>query len=162
MWTPPIETAIAGWQSTGVFPFPSLQLYPAPMPHLYTAGELRLMYYAANLYHQQTAIDNSCADWARHIPTLVKLDITNGNQLIRFPSIFEISATSPYVMHALLAFAAMHIGIFTSCRLVGKMVLEYRQSALIGLRNAIETFSRETSDAILGASIVLSWQATDL
>jgi hypothetical protein len=68
-------------------------------------------------------------------------------------SIIKIGATNSYVMHALLAFSAMHIAWLTDCPLVGV--------ALKGLQEAISSFSRETSDAILAASLVLSWQATD-
>ncbi|OAA40380.1 hypothetical protein BBO_05964 [Beauveria brongniartii RCEF 3172] len=41
------------------------------------------------------------------------------------------------------------------------MAIEHRSIALSGLHTAIDTFSRETSDAILAASLVLSWQAND-
>lgn len=64
-------------------------------------------------------------------------------------------------MHALLAFSAMHIAFLTDCRLVGNMAFEHRGIALSGLHAAIGSFSRETSDAILAASLVLSWQASD-
>ena len=76
-------------------------------------------------------------------------------------SLLRIGATTPYVMHALLAFSAMHIAFITDCPLVGSMAFEHRGIALSGLHEAIGTFSRETSDAILAASLVLSWQATD-
>ncbi|UNI22392.1 hypothetical protein JDV02_008284 [Purpureocillium takamizusanense] len=145
MWTPQIEAAIGEWQATGVFPFPSLGVYPAPMPHMYPVEDLRLIYHVASLYHQLASIDaNNFTLWTRHIPTLLR-----------------IGATTPYVMHALLAFSAMHIAFLTDCPLVGSMAFEHRGIALSGLHEAINSFSRETSDAILAASLVLSWQATD-
>jgi hypothetical protein len=64
-------------------------------------------------------------------------------------------------MHALLAFSAMHIAFLTDCPLVGSMAFVYRGNALGGLQEAITSFSRENSDAVLAASLVLSWQATD-
>lgn len=64
-------------------------------------------------------------------------------------------------MHALLAFSAMHIAFLTDCPLVGSMAFVYRGNALGGLQEAITLFSRENSDAVLAASLVLSWQATD-
>ncbi len=64
-------------------------------------------------------------------------------------------------MHALLAFSAMHMAYLTHCPSVGIMESEHRGIDLNGLQVAIGTFSRETSDAILAASLVLSWQATD-
>lgn len=77
------------------------------------------------------------------------------------PSLLRIGATTPYVMHSLLAFSAMHIAFLTDCPLVGSMAYEHKGIALKGLQEAIGSFSRETSDAILAASLVLSWQATD-
>ncbi|KAK5995888.1 Zn(2)-C6 fungal-type transcription factor afumD-like protein [Cladobotryum mycophilum] len=145
MWTPQIEAAINEWQRTGMFPFPSLGIYPAPMPQMYSYEDLRLIYHVAALYNQLAAIDaNNFTLWTRHIPTLLR-----------------IGATTPYVMHALLAFSAMHIAFLTDCPLVGSMAFEHRGIALSGLHAAISTFSRDTSDAILAASLVLSWQATD-
>jgi hypothetical protein len=76
-------------------------------------------------------------------------------------SIIKIAATNPFVMHSLLAFSAMHIAWLTDCPLVGNMAYEHRGVALKGLQEAIGSFSRETSDAVLAASLVLSWQATD-
>jgi hypothetical protein len=81
--------------------------------------------------------------------------------LTRRRSIIQIGATHRYVLHALLAFSAMHITFWNECPMVGNMVYEYRGIALKGLHEAIGCFSRETSDAVLAASLVLSWQATD-
>lgn len=64
-------------------------------------------------------------------------------------------------MHSVLAFSAMHIAFLTDCPIVGNMAYEQRGEALKGLQEAIGSFSRDSSDAILAASLVLSWQATD-
>ncbi|KAL9561288.1 hypothetical protein ACKAV7_014643 [Fusarium commune] len=145
MWTPQIEVALIEWQRTGIFPLPCLGLYPTPRPHLYSLEDLRLIHHLATLYCELGTIDaNNFTLWTRHIPTLL-----------------QIGATTPFVMHALLAFSAMHIHFLTDCPLVGGMVYEHRGVALKGLQEAINLFSRETSDAILAASFVLSWQATD-
>lgn len=145
MWTPEIEATIVEWQRTGVFPFPTLDIYPSPIASHYSVEDLRLIHHIAALYHQLAAMDaNNFTLWTRHIPTLLR-----------------IGATTPYVMHALLAFSAMHIAFLTDCPLVGGMAFEHRGIALAGLHEAIGTFSRESSDAVLAASLVLSWQATD-
>lgn len=78
-----------------------------------------------------------------------------------FNRILKISATQGYVMHALLGFSAMHIAFLTDCPIVGNMAYEHRGIAFKGLQEAIGSFSRENSDAVLAASLVLSWQATD-
>lgn len=145
MWTPEIETALAEWQATGIFPFPEMGIFPTPMPQLYSLEDLRLIHHAASLYTELARIDaNNFTLWTRHIPTIL-----------------QIGASTPYVMHALLAFSAMHIAFLTDCPLVGSMAFEHKGVALSGLHEAIGSFSRETSDAILAASLVLSWQATD-
>jgi len=41
------------------------------------------------------------------------------------------------------------------------LAYQHRGSALKGLQEAIGAFSKENSDAVLAASILLSWQATD-
>ena len=69
MWTPQIEAAIGDWQATGVFPFPSLAIYPAPMPHMYSVEDLRLIYHVASLYHQLASIDaNNFTLWTPPYP----------------------------------------------------------------------------------------------
>ncbi|KAK4104777.1 hypothetical protein N658DRAFT_188789 [Parathielavia hyrcaniae] len=145
MWTPEIEATIEQWRRTGVFPFPSLGIYPAPAPELLTLEDLRLIHHVASISHQMQELDtNDFTLWTRQIPTII-----------------SIGATHRYVLHALLAFSAMHLAYLTGCPAVGNMAYEHRGIALKGLQEAISTFSRGTSDAILAASLVLSWQATD-
>lgn len=145
MWTPEIEAAIEQWQRTHVFPFPDLNIYLAPDPQFLSVEEMRLIFHVASISHQLGAIGaNGFTLWTRQIPTILR-----------------IGATHRYVLHALLAFSAMHIASLTKCPLVGNMAYEHRGLAFKGLHEAIGTFSKETSDAILAASLVLSWQATD-
>jgi hypothetical protein len=145
MWTPEIEADIEQWQRTGIFPFPNLNIYPAPSPQNYTVEELRLIHHVASICSELDAMDaNNFTIWTRQMPTII-----------------QIGATHRYVMHSLLAFSAMHIAFLTDCPLVGNLAYEHRGIALKGLQDAINVFSRETSDAILAASLVLSWQATD-
>ncbi|KAI1825557.1 hypothetical protein F4861DRAFT_530229 [Xylaria intraflava] len=144
MWTPEIEAAIAAWQRSGIFPFPNL-VYSAPAPQYFSVDELRLIYHVAAICHELSAIDaNNFTIWTRQIPTIL-----------------AIAASQRYVMHALLAFSAEHIAFLTSCPLVGNMAYEHRGDALKGLHEAIGSFSPQNADAILAASLVLSWQATD-
>ncbi|KAM3440022.1 hypothetical protein NHJ13734_003457 [Beauveria thailandica] len=145
MWTPQITTDITEWQRTRTFPFPFLGDYPVIEPQFYSVEDLRLIYHLASLYQQLAGMEaNNLTLWTRHIPTLLR-----------------IGHTTPYVMHALLAFSATHITFLTDYRRVSTMAIEHRSIALSGLHTAIDTFSRETSDAILAASLVLSWQAND-
>lgn len=128
-----------------MFPFPGLDVNPIPSPQLYSYQELRLIYHVASISHQLGALEaNGFTLWTSKIPTII-----------------GIGATHRFVMDALMAFSAEHISSITGCPMVGKMAFEHRGHALVGLGKAIHAFSQENSDAVLAASLVLSWQATD-
>ncbi|KAI1362821.1 hypothetical protein F5Y08DRAFT_354925 [Xylaria arbuscula] len=144
MWTPEIQVAIAEWQATGRFPFPSFRS-DTPDPQFYTVAELRLIYYLASIYEDMEAIGaNNFTLWTHVIPTMI-----------------AIGTKQRYVMNALLAFSADKIAFETGCPLVGNIAYEHRGNAINGLREAISNFSSENSNAVLAASLVLSWQGTD-
>ncbi|KAK5656182.1 hypothetical protein OQA88_4942 [Cercophora sp. LCS_1] len=144
-WTPEIVATIDQWQQTGVFPFPSLDIYPTPEPRNLTTDQLRLIHHVAYISYQMKEIGaDDFTLWTRQIPKVIK-----------------IGATHSFVLQALLAFSAMHLAHLTDCPLVGNMGYEHRGKALNGLQEAIGNFSEENSDAVLAASLVLSWQATD-
>jgi hypothetical protein len=145
LWTPEIEATIDQWQRTGVFPFPSLNIYPAPAPQHLKVEQLRLIHHVASISHRMIEIGaNGFTLWTRQIPLIIK-----------------IGATHDYVLQALLAFSAMHMTHLNDCPLVGTMAFEHRGKALKGLQEDIGSFSQDNMDAILAASLVLSWQATD-
>jgi hypothetical protein len=73
----------------------------------------------------------------------------------------KIGSSCGFVMNALLAFSATHIAWITECPMVRHMAYEHRGIALKGLHEAIGACSRENSDAVLAASLLLSWQATE-
>jgi len=64
-------------------------------------------------------------------------------------------------MHSLLALSASHLAWLTGCPYTAHMAFEQRGIALKGLHNAMGSFLRENSDAVLAASLLLSWQATE-
>jgi Fungal specific transcription factor domain len=82
---------------------------------------------------------------------------------VRLPtfSFLKIGIDYGFVMHALLALSATHLAWLTDCPLTANMAYEHRGIALKGLHEAIGAFSRQNSDAVLAASLLLSWQATD-
>jgi hypothetical protein len=59
-------------------------------------------------------------------------------------------------MHAVLALSATHIAWLTDCPLVKNMAYEHRGIALKGLQEAIGFFSKENSDSVLAAFLLLS------
>lgn len=76
MWTPEIEAAIEQWQRTGVFPFPSLGIYPAPAPQYFSLEDLRLIFHVAAICNEMNAIDaNGFTLWTRQIPTYVACEL---------------------------------------------------------------------------------------
>lgn len=66
-----------------------------------------------------------------------------------------------FAMSAVLAFAATHLAWLTHSIETKNLAYHHRGIALKGLHEAIGQFSHESSDAILAASILLSWQTSD-
>ena len=70
MWTPENEAAVEQWKRTGVFPFPSLNIYPTPSPQRLTTEDLRLIHHVASISHEMMEIGaNGFTLWTRQIPT---------------------------------------------------------------------------------------------
>ncbi|KHJ33988.1 putative c6 zinc finger domain containing protein [Erysiphe necator] len=144
-WTPKIEEEIVHWQRTGIFPFPDLLDFPETFPQHFSFEDLRLFYHIASISIELGQYNaNKFTLWTRQIPLFLKIGINHG-----------------FVMHALLAIAATHLSWLTKCSLAASMAYEHRGIAMTGLHEAIGSFSRNNSDAILAASILLSWQEND-
>ncbi|ROT35550.1 hypothetical protein SODALDRAFT_283694 [Sodiomyces alkalinus F11] len=145
MWTNEIVVAIREWRRTGTFPFPSINLTSPPHPSHYSDEELRLIYHVSSIFDQMAGMNVVCLTiWTSYIPAILNLGTRHR-----------------CLMDSLLAFSAMHIASLTDCPIVGNMAYEHRGRALGGLKLAIGTFSGETLNAALAASLLLSWQATD-
>lgn len=76
-------------------------------------------------------------------------------------SILDAADGFSFVMSGVLSFAATHLAWLTESTETKNLAYYHRGVALKGLHDAIGHFSRESSDAILAASILLSWQASD-
>jgi hypothetical protein len=72
-----------------------------------------------------------------------------------------IAYSHDFVMHAVLGWSATHLSRMTGDKQVIHAAYHHRVQAFEGLRKAINEFSGDNSDAVLGASILLGWQATD-
>ena len=66
-----------------------------------------------------------------------------------------------FAMNSILAFSATHMAWITKSVETKNIAYHHRGIALKGLQEAIGKFSQENSDAVLAASILLSWQASD-
>lgn len=64
-------------------------------------------------------------------------------------------------MNSILALSAAHLAWITGNQDTKRLSDHHRGVALEGLHKAIATFSRDNCEAILAASILLSWQATE-
>lgn len=76
-------------------------------------------------------------------------------------SILSAAEGHSFVMNSVLAFAATHLAWLTDSMGTKNLAYYHHGVALKGLHDAIGNFSRGSSDAILAASILLSWQTTD-
>lgn len=69
-WTPEVETVIDQWRQTGVFPFPGLNIFPAPNPQFLSTENLRLIHHVASISHQLRSMNaDGFTLWTRQIPT---------------------------------------------------------------------------------------------
>jgi hypothetical protein len=64
-------------------------------------------------------------------------------------------------MSALLGMSAAHLSWVSENQEALQLSYEHHGVALNGLQAAVGQFSKQNADAIVAASILLSWQATD-
>jgi 3-methyladenine DNA glycosylase AlkC len=64
-------------------------------------------------------------------------------------------------MSSILALSATHLAWLTNSVETWNLAYYHRSVANNGTKRAIGNFSNENSDAILAASILLSWQSSD-
>lgn len=79
----------------------------------------------------------------------------------KVPKFLSIASSYPYVMHALLSFSANHLAWSRSSNETRNLHIQHGTIALRGLHEAIGSFSHANADAVLAASLLLLWQATD-
>lgn len=87
--------------------------------------------------------------------------VSEGWLTLLFFRLLEIAITSDFVMSAILALSASHLAWETNDSETEHLAYHHRGVALKGLHEAIGSFSRDNSEAILAASMLLSWQATE-
>jgi hypothetical protein len=96
--------------------------------------------------------------WSATSYPLIALVLLTNFAMIRFLS---IASSYPYVMHALLSFSANHLAWTQSSPETRNLQIHHGSIALRGLHEAIGSFSSANADAILAASLLMLWQATD-
>ncbi|KAF2162171.1 hypothetical protein M409DRAFT_27551 [Zasmidium cellare ATCC 36951] len=145
VFTPSTENRIDLWQQTGSFPYPGLQVFPPPQTHEYSKNELRLMDHLSSISSDlMLKGTTNLTIWTQKVPKFL-----------------SIASSYPYVMHALLSFSANHLAWSRSSNETRNLHIQHGTIALRGLHEAIGSFSHANADAVLAASLLLLWQATD-
>jgi len=145
MMTPDVEREVGLWRMTGDPPFAELRLASREYWLRFSTVDLRLVHHVASLsidLHRQGY--DRCTVWAHKMPVLLEIALTNG-----------------FVMSAILALSAAHLAWRTRNAETEQLAFHHYGVALKGLHEAIGAFSRDNSEAILAASMLLSWQATE-
>ncbi|KAJ9268214.1 transcriptional regulator family: Fungal Specific TF [Paecilomyces variotii] len=146
LMSPEIEMEIENWRRTGICPFTELShLCPENGWHHFSHIELRLIHHIAGLsvdLHRQGY--SGVTVWAQRMPHFLAIGVSND-----------------FVMSSILALSASHLAWITKDRETDNLAYHHRGVAIKGLQGAIGAFSRENCDAILSASILLSWQITE-
>lgn len=75
--------------------------------------------------------------------------------------LITVALSHDFVMNAVLAFSASHLAWQTKNADTENLAYHHRGVALKGLHEGIGHFSRDVSEAILAASMLLSWQAPE-
>jgi hypothetical protein len=145
VFTDGAESQIEQWAQTGIFPFPGLQVFPPPQVQDFSMVELRLIHHICSISNDLglKGVSNLTL-WTR-----------------KMPKFLSIASSYPYVMQALLSFSANHLAWSQSSNEFRNLHIQYGTTALRGLHDAIGNFSHANADAVLAASLLLLWQATD-
>ncbi|RYN32336.1 hypothetical protein AA0119_g2907 [Alternaria tenuissima] len=145
LWTPEIEATIELWRQTGEFPFPELRVYPQPQWRALTTVDLRLVHHLSSISNEMFRNRTSKSTlWTDMMPKFL-----------------SIAATHSFVMHSILAFSASHLAWISQSTETRNLAFHHASLALKGLHDGITNFTKHNSDAVLAASLLLAWQATD-
>ncbi|OJJ63801.1 hypothetical protein ASPSYDRAFT_83844 [Aspergillus sydowii CBS 593.65] len=140
-----IEVEIKNWHLTGLPPFPELMHFPRNCWSKLSRTDLRLIHHIIGLsidLHRRGL--SSCTIWAQKMPLFLSIAISND-----------------FVMSSILTLSAGHLAWITRNQETKQLAFHHRGTAIQGLQNAIGAFSRDNSDGILAASILLSWQDSE-
>ncbi|CAL5866877.1 uncharacterized protein PFLUO_LOCUS1088 [Penicillium psychrofluorescens] len=143
--SPEIEMEIDNWHRTGVPPYHELIQCPRSGWSGLSKADLRLIHHIIGLsidLHRRGLA--GCTVWAQKMPNLL-----------------AISLSYDFVMSSILALSAFHLAFITRDEETRQLAYHHRGIALQGLQTAIGSFSKENCDAILAASILLLWLASD-
>ena len=164
LWTKSIEGVIETWHRTGILPSSNLGLHSSYQFQGLSRQDLRLVYHLLSIYQDMQRVNLSqCTLWVQELPRYFPELQSHYDKIVLSQRNSFLNAAEGYdfVMSAVLAFAATHLAWLTHSTETKNLAYHHRGVALKGLHDAIGQFSRESSDAILAASILLSWQTSD-
>jgi len=138
----PIEATLDRWQQSGECVLGSFRINLHAQGHNYTRNDLRLIYQAL---------------WSANHPQTTEFTVWSG----KTPKFLAAATSHPFLVHAILAFGSQSLAWERNSADAKNLAYYHGGIALQGLQNAISQFSRENADAVLAASILLSWQAND-
>ncbi|KAL9102885.1 MAG: hypothetical protein Q9163_002008 [Psora crenata] len=142
---PTIEQELETWRTTGICPFPEMRLQVPQQFQGFSRIELRLIQHLSHIYREMRLADFvGCTVWVQQIPNFI-----------------DAAAGHSFAMSSILAFSATHMAWITKSVETNNLAYHHRGIALKGLQDAIGRFSQDNSDAVLAASMLLSWQAAD-
>ncbi|KAH6671683.1 hypothetical protein B0J14DRAFT_78958 [Halenospora varia] len=118
-----------------LFQYPQLESAKLPPQELY------LLQHLASFTPEVNFIDNKYSTWMRHVP--------------------EMMSKHRFLLDCVLGVSAAHHALAKSMPDSVQLGLYYRGRGLKGLQTALNTFSEENADAVLAASIILSWYLCD-
>ncbi|BDD57444.1 hypothetical protein MAP00_002807 [Monascus purpureus] len=145
LMTPEIEIEINNWHATGVSPFPELVHCPRSSWYGLSRSDLRLVHHIIGLsFDLYRRGFSNCTPWAQRLPNFLTFALSND-----------------FVLHSILALSAFHLSWTTGNQDTKHLAYHHRGIAIKGLQGAIGSFSNKNCEAILAASILLSWGATE-
>ncbi|KAJ5161893.1 hypothetical protein N7492_007285 [Penicillium capsulatum] len=143
--SPEMEMEVEQWHRTGVPPYPELVQCPRSGWSQLSRSDLRLIHHIVGLsidLHRRGL--STCTVWAPKMPNFLAIALSNS-----------------FVMSSILGLSAFHLAFQTRDQDTKQLAYHHNYAAIQGLQTAIESITKGNSEAILAASILLSWQATD-
>ncbi|KAL5598984.1 hypothetical protein BROUX41_003697 [Berkeleyomyces rouxiae] len=145
VWSDDVIKVADQWLGTLAWPFPMLSVFKYVDPKSLKLDDLRLLCHLCLVCSELASQNN--------------LGLTVWSS--QMPDILSFAAVHPFVMNAVLAFAATHMSTIQDSPAIRNMAFAHRGKALKGLSEALQLFNAENSDSVLAASVVLSWQTTE-
>lgn len=93
-----------------------------------------------------------------HVKVNISLPTRNAADI---HSIISVALSSRCTMDALLGLSASHLAWKTSNSDTEHLAYQHRSNAAKGLHEALGSLSEKNAEAVLVASVLLSWQAKD-